>query len=218
MIYLYRWYMRYKIDDIYYEVVIEKKNNKNTYIRVKDDLKIYVTTNYFTSSSSILKLLDENISSIKKMIDKRNISNSKKEDFYLFGKKYDVVITNTSKPYIENDVIYVKDRHSLDLWLKKEIKELYKIHLDKIYNTFEENIPYPKLKIRDMKTRWGVNNRRDNSITLNSKLVRYDLEALDYVIIHELSHFVHFNHSKSFWDLVSKYEPNYKKIRKDLKE
>ena len=48
-----------------------------------------------------------------------------------------------------------------------------------------------------MKTRWGVCNIKDNSVTLNSKLIEYDIQALDYVIIHELSHFIHFNHSPS---------------------
>ena len=69
-----------------------------------------------------------------------------------------------------------------------------------------------------MKTRWGVCNIRDNSVTLNTKLIEYDIEKLDYVIIHELSHFIHFNHSKAFWNQVSIYTPNYKQIRKDLKE
>ena len=69
-----------------------------------------------------------------------------------------------------------------------------------------------------MKTRWGVCNIRDNSVTLNSKLIEYDIEELDYVIIHELSHFIHFNHSKAFWNQVEKYTPNYKQIRKKLKD
>ncbi len=69
-----------------------------------------------------------------------------------------------------------------------------------------------------MKTRWGVCNKKDIVITLNSELIRYDISKLDYVIIHELSHFIHFNHSKSFWNLVSKYCPNYKQIKKELKE
>ena len=41
--------MKYEINDKEYEVIIIKKNNKNTYLRVKEDLKIYITTNYFTS-------------------------------------------------------------------------------------------------------------------------------------------------------------------------
>ena len=86
-----------------------------------------------------------------------------------------------------------------------------------MYQVFEEKIPNPKLKFRKMKTRWGVCNRKENAITLNTDLLKYDLEKLDYVIIHELSHFVHFNHSKEFWLLVEKYCPYYKRIRKELR-
>ena len=69
-----------------------------------------------------------------------------------------------------------------------------------------------------MSTRWGVFNRKLKRVILNSLLIRYPLEALDYVIIHELSHFVHFDHSKAFWTEVSKYSPRYKEIRKLLKD
>ena len=98
------------------------------------------------------------------------------------------------------------------------LSTMWKWILDYNYNLFDEKIPYPILKIRLMKTRWGVCNRRSNTVTLNTKLIEYSLEKLDYVIIHELSHFVHFNHSKNFWNLVSKYCPNYKLIRKELKD
>ena len=52
--------MKFLIDDKEYEVVIQKKNNKNTYIRVKEDLKIYVTTSYFASNLYIYNLLEQN--------------------------------------------------------------------------------------------------------------------------------------------------------------
>ena len=69
-----------------------------------------------------------------------------------------------------------------------------------------------------MKTRWGVYNRKNHTITLNSRLIEFDTEKIDYVITHELSHIIHFDHSEYFWQLVSKYCPNYKKIRKELKD
>ena len=69
-----------------------------------------------------------------------------------------------------------------------------------------------------MKTRWGVYNRLRHTITLNSRLIEFDIEKIDYVIIHELSHIIHFNHSKNFWALVNKYCSNYKKIRKEMKD
>ena len=56
------------------------------------------------------------------------------------------------------------------------------------------------------------------SVTLNLELIRKDVKYLDYVIVHELSHLVYFNHSADFWALVGKYCKNYKQIRKEMKE
>ena len=75
-----------------------------------------------------------------------------------------------------------------------------------------------QLKIRNMKSRWGVYNRMNHSITLNSHLIEYKIQDLDYVIYHELSHTVYFDHSKQFWNLVEFYCPYYRKAKKDLKE
>ena len=96
--------------------------------------------------------------------------------------------------------------------------KVFKERLEYNYHLFEEKIPFPKLKTRKMKTRWGVCNKRDDSVTLNSKLIRYNIKEIDYVIIHELSHFVHFDHSREFWNTVEKYMPSYKKSIKVLKE
>ena len=210
--------MKYTIDNNEYEVVIIKKNNKNTYIRVKEDLKIYVTTNIFSSKHYIKTLLDNNTESIKKMIEQQSKQIKKKEYFYYLGEKYEVFIDDVDGIKFLDDAIFVENEKYLNKWLNKKIKELFQERLDYNYNRYNEKIPYPKLKIRSMKTRWGVCNIRDNSVTLNSKLIEYDVEKLDYVIINELSHFIHFNHSKAFWNQVSKYSPNYKQIRKELKD
>lgn len=211
--------MKYKIDDKEYNIIIEKKNNKNTYIRIKDDLSIHVSTNYFTSKGSILLLIKKNESSIRKMLDKKRRELEKENNFYYLGKKYDIIIVHTlDKIDFDDNHVYVKSMDSLNRWYKKQMKSLFKERIDYYYDMFEENIPYPILKIRKMKTRWGVNNRRDNSITLNSNLMRYDVRALDYVVVHELSHFVHFDHSKKFWKTVEKYYPEYKTVEKLLKD
>lgn len=210
--------MKYIIDNKEYEVVIIKKNNKNTYIRVKEDLKIYVTTSRLAPKQYIKLLLDNNIDSIKKMIEEQTKQLKKKDYFYYLGEKYEVFIDDVEGIKFLDDAIFVESEKYLNKWLNKKIKELFQERLDYNYNRYQEKIPYPKLKIRTMKTRWGVCNIRDNSVTLNTKLIEYDIEKLDYVIIHELSHFIHFNHSKAFWNQVSIYTPNYKQIRKDLKE
>ena len=69
-----------------------------------------------------------------------------------------------------------------------------------------------------MKTRWGVCNTRNKRVTLNLELIKKPLFCLDYVIVHELSHLIHPNHSKDFWLLVEDNCKNYKQIRKLMKE
>ena len=209
--------MQYKINDYLCNVYIEKKNNKNTYIRIKEDLNIYVTTNYFTTEKQVIKLLDNNYDYLFKMLNKMKQRNEKKELFYYLGKKYDIIYLD-SNVELYDDKIYVKNEETLNKWYKKQIKKIFKERLDYNYSLFIENIPYPNLRIRKMKTRWGVCNKKTNTVTLNSELIKYDISEIDYVIIHELSHFLHFNHSRNFWNQVEKYCPNYKKIRNELKD
>ena len=209
--------MKYILNNIEYDVVIEKKNNKNTYLRVKDN-KILITTNYFVTKHQILKFLRDNEAFIIKNIKRMERHKELEEKFMLLGKEYNVILMPNKKVEIINNNIYTKDMKTLNNWLKKEIKSVYLNRLDMIYNKFEENIPYPSLRVRKMTTRWGVCNTKLKVVTLNTELIRYDITKLDYVIVHELSHLVYPNHSKDFWTLVSKYCSDYKKIRKELKD
>jgi len=210
--------MKYKVDNHECDVYIERKNNKNTYIRVKEDLNIYVTTNYFTTNSMIKKILDNNYDYLVKTVNKQEIKQKRNEMFYYLGQVYDIITISTKDIEIFGNRIYVKNKEYLEKWYKKQMKKIFLERLDYQYNRFEENIPYPNLRIRKMTTRWGVCNKKTNTITLNSELMKYSIDKLDYVIIHELSHFIHFNHSNNFWLLVSKYCKDYKKIRKELRD
>lgn len=211
--------MIFTINNKDYEVIIEKKNNKNIYIRVKDDLKIYVTANYFVTKKEIEKLLNDNIKYIEKMLIRKQKQKNDALDFYYLGQKYDIILVSSLENIdIIDNKIYVKDMKTLDKWLKKEMLRLFLKRLNYNYQLFEEDIPFPQLKIRNMKTRWGVCNKSNKTVTLNSNLIKYSVDKLDYVIIHELSHFIHFDHSKSFWNTVSKYCPNYKQVRKELRD
>lgn len=211
--------MQITIDGITYDVIIERKNNKNTYLRVKEDLNIYVTTSYLTPNFMIKKFIEDNIPFIKKQIDKMDKRIEKKLKNYVLGEEIDIVVINTIKrTSFDGHTLYVKNKSEVEKWYKKITKEIFEKHLENVYNRFTVDIPFPKLCIRKMTTRWGVNNRRLKKITLNSELIYKDPKYLDYVIVHELAHFIHPNHGKGFWKLVEENEPNYKKIRKELQE
>lgn len=208
-----------KIDDNNYSVSVVKKGNKNTYIRVKDDLTILVTTHRLTSQNQIIDLLKRNEDYLRKMLTKKTQQQQKSGAFYYLGKEYDIIIVPTmNKIDVEETKIFVSSFDYLNKWYRKQMIQLFNERLETKYHMFDEQIPYPILKIRKMKTRWGVCNRKNISITLNAELIKLDITKMDYVIIHELSHLVHFNHSADFWKLVSKYCPGYKEIRKSMKE
>ena len=87
--------MKIEIDNNEYDVIVEKKiSTKNTYIRVKEDGKIYVTCNKFTTNIFIKNLINDNIDKIKKMLGRVEKKEKKKEYFYYLGKQYDIVYMN----------------------------------------------------------------------------------------------------------------------------
>jgi len=70
-------------------------------------------------------------------------------------------------------------------------------------------IPYAKLYIRNQRTRWGSSSGRGN-ISFNWRAIMVPPSVQDYLIIHELAHQVHLNHSKAFWRVVERWCPGYK--------
>ena len=211
--------MQVNINDKLYNVeIIKKRTNRNTYIRVKEDLTIYVTTNSLISDRKIEKIINENISSIIKMIARQEKKSINKNYFWYLGKKYDVVYTSDKDLVLGSAKVFIPKGFNIDKWYKKQASTLFLERLRFNYNIFSEKIPYPSLTIRKMTSRWGVCNTRLKRVTLNLELIKKDISCLDYVIMHELSHFIYHDHSKKFWTLVEENFKEYKLIRKMMKE
>ena len=211
--------MQLKLGTEIYDIEIVKKiSNKNTYLRVKEDLTIYVTTNIFISNKEIERFILKNQDSIEKMVNKIKRRNEKADNFYYLGKKYDIVYTNSREIILGEEKVFMPRDINLEIWYKKEASKLYKERLDYWYERFTEKIPYPTLTLRKMKSRWGVCNTRDKRVTLNLELMKKEVICLDYVIVHELSHLIHADHSSRFWKLVEQNFKDYKLVRKILKD
>ncbi|MBQ3298067.1 MAG: M48 family metallopeptidase [Bacilli bacterium] len=211
--------MHLTYNDKDYEIVIErKKGQRNTYIRVNKQLQIKVTTNYLTSMRAINDLIRNNTDKICDMIDEQEIKKKNNSGFFYLGKQYVVIYCNDKGITFSDDKVYINHDFDIDAWYKKQAKVLFQERLDYNYERFTKDIPYPRLRIRKMTSRWGVCNVSTHVITLNLELIKRDVNYLDYVIIHELSHLIHGDHSNRFWKLVEDNMPNYKKYRKEMKE
>lgn len=73
------------------------------------------------------------------------------------------------------------------------------------------------VRFREQTSRWGSCSSKA-AINLNWRLIVYRPEIIDYVILHELCHIQHMNHSRQFWSLVEKHQPDYKSLVRELKE
>lgn len=210
--------MQVLLDEKLVDVIIEHKPNKNLYIRVTDNLELLVTCNKKVSEKEILNIINKNSKSLIKMYNRKIKELDNNSIFYYLGKPYTIIYNKEKKKYyIEEDCIIVKDEKMLNKFYANECVRVFTKELEK-YNPYFNYLPKYTLKVRKMKTRWGVCNRGNNTVTLNSELLKKDIRLIDYVVVHELSHFKEANHSDKFWHEVSLRYPNYKEARKELNE
>lgn len=101
----------------------------------------------------------------------------------------------------------------IEEWYKGQAQKLLPEQVD--YYSKILNTPYNKLKVKDQKTRWGSCSNKGN-INLNWRIIMAPHQVAAYVIIHELTHLRHMNHSKDFWNMVEESLPDCKKWKKWL--
>jgi predicted metal-dependent hydrolase len=103
---------------------------------------------------------------------------------------------------------------NIDIFYKNEIKKILPSKVEefsKKMNLFPTSISY-----RKNKRTWGSCNHK-NGLNFNILLMKFPIEIMEYVIVHELAHIKHKNHSRDFWSLVAIYCPNYKEVEKLFK-
>ena len=147
------------------------------------------------------------------------------EQPYLLSVKHNE-INYIAKLEKSSNTIYVESpdlstdtiNHILTQWEQNFAVSFVEKELEYCLEIFRKQVPtaYVKsLKVHFYKSKLGSCDTKGN-ITINSKLIRYNLKCLRYIIFHELCHLVHFNHSKAFYDLQVQFVPNYKDLNKIL--
>ena len=152
------------------------------------------------------------------------------EIIYLLGRKYiiNLVKDKENKVTIGEEIveIHIKEKYIEDKEYKKRIyekwiKEFSMPILYKLTEKYQEmlkgqRIKFPKIEIRKMKRRWGCCFPKQGKIVYNLGLIKVPMECIEYVVLHELSHFKHPNHSTKFYNFVANYMPDWKSRKKIL--
>ncbi len=111
----------------------------------------------------------------------------------------------------ERQEIRIPSWEKLTLQERRAIKE--KISVRVVHYSQKMNVSYGRITIRNQKTRWGSCSSKGN-LNFNYRLFYLPEELLDYVVVHELAHRRYMNHSRQFWQEVSRYFPQYEQCRR----
>ncbi|MCV6599116.1 MAG: M48 family metallopeptidase [Alphaproteobacteria bacterium] len=210
---------------------IYKSSRKTLSIKVQNG-EVIVKAPLKCSDKMIADLIQEKQSWINKHLDieskKPKLSFNHGDIIPFLGNNYKLIIVNKSlqdKVILDDEEIIVfskkddiKNHEKLLInWFKKEATEFISDRYKSNATLFDYK-KAPPLKIREFKSRWGSYHKKglSDQIKINWKLIMYPSLCIDYVIIHELAHKTHNNHSKDFHNLVEMKFPNWKTAKNIL--
>lgn len=222
--------------------ILTRKKVKNINLRVKEDGSVLVSA----PNRVPLKFLDDFVKSRydfimsarkriaiaenTKLTQEFSDSLSSGDTVSFLGKKLVISVEyGDDEVLAENEKLIVRtfDTQNQD-YIRKLLKNyfynstvaLLKALNDEVSELFCEKYGIKKvpIKIRKMKSRWGSCHVTDGFIVMNERLIHYPIEAVRYVFIHEYAHFIHADHSKSFYSVVAEFMPDYKKAADLLKK
>lgn len=207
-----------------------KKSRQATRVRIKYRQGLFtlvVPENIDINSEEVLKQNSDWI--LRKIEDFREIEEEIPFRNYQAGEVYSVlgeekvvkVETSRSNSVNEDIVLasHLVDRTGIKDQLEKALRNFVRSAIEEKVDSFSDRISgeHNRVYIRDQKTRWGSCSGQDN-LNFNWRLVFGPEKVLEYVVVHEMVHLEHRDHSEKFWRRVEEILPNYSESREWLNE
>ncbi len=214
------------------EIEVIKKKMRNTRIVISPDGRVRVSTSLRTPEEEIQKLLDSKYEWIRKHRQRYLLRERESIEKYLDGEVGMFLGNRYTLKIVENtgiDEISIREGKYIEMFTKYESssKKNKKIYLDWQKNELTKilkegvnkwetvtGLKVEEWTIRKMRTRWGSCNTRSRKILFNLDLVKKKPEFIDYVVLHEIVHIKIPNHGSTFKEMLDKYIPNWRDIRK----
>ena len=230
----------YKTEDAAYTIsyVLTRKQVKYINLRIKSNGEVAVSAHRRVPATYVDKFVESKapfILEALERVEKRREETGDRphnyetgEIFRLLGRDYTLVVEEAGLEEIffrgDSLVLWTKwpdhyphKKNMMEKWMRFFTQKTFSEIIDWAYPQFDPyGAPYPVWTVRAMTSRWGSCQPQTGKITLNSKLISYPKEAIEYVVVHEFAHFAHPDHSRAFWALVAEIMPDYKERKKLL--
>lgn len=216
---------------------LERKNVKNLNLRIHTDGRVYVSANIHLTADHVDEFVISKGSFIQNAQRKFREAEQYRpqpkqyvsgETFYIQGHGLRLQVIPSAKESIDADGVYIRlctnapddfqrKERLMRRYLHQQCMSVFSQALEQLYPPFEKyGVARPTLRIRSMETRWGSCLVKKGIITLNTRLLEAPQNCIEYVVMHELCHFIHPNHSKNFYGFLTMLMPDWKKRKKVL--
>lgn len=220
-------------DEEFGEIVVKKRSlAKTVSLKIAPDGRIQITMPPYAPLLAAKTLIKTSRKQIRELVSQYREKLSYTENQQI-GKSHNLLIQTTTKPSsvkivgtqilaeineaesVESVTNQQLIRSKILVALRKEAKSYLPRRLS--FLAEEHGFSFARSKITHSSSRWGSCSS-SGTISLNIGMMNLPFELIDYVIIHELCHTRHMNHSTKFWDEVAKFDPHYKTRRNELKK
>lgn len=200
----------------------KRKNSRNIRMRIDNSGIVKVSLPYYTPYVFAKKFIKDNINWIETKLNKICL---RQDSYYYLGEKIELTkrvytkirkvnyILNEKKLIIEVSNYTNSDQDLYLEWLRERAKEYIPRRVKEL--SLQHGFEFNTIRIKNMTSRWGSCSSKKN-LSFNLKLMYFNSNIIDYVIIHELCHLKEMNHSYKFWELVEGIIPNYKDYKLQL--
>ena len=209
---------------------LKRSNRKTLALYITDDAKLEARAPLKMPKSDIDRFIEQKQRWISKHLAAKAEQSEKRSafcldygDFVLFrGKEYPIEARVANRAGFDGECFYMPHGFDSDRIIET-VKHIYKLLAKKLLTVktaefaAKMSVEPSAVKINSAKTRWGSCSG-NNSINYSWRLVLANDDVIDYVVIHELSHIKHHDHSDRFWEDVSTVMPDHKQHRQSLKE
>lgn len=209
------------------KITLEYKRIKNIILKIKSHSHLHISSPFGVSVEEIEGIVRQREGWIRSKLGGFSKERESYEDngvIYHLGERVKIQFFQASKPNVslENGVLRVEAKSEgqiQEVVAKWQKARAYEVYVEVLREWEKElGVKISHLSIKQMSSRWGSLNPKKGYINLNLSLIKMPRRMIEYVALHEMIHFFHYNHDKKFYAMMSEKMPDWQSRERELRE